>query len=103
MSKACETREIGDPVRRGVYETLPFSYRPSYVGAYADYSVRVYDDRTDEDVTALVFPSGTTTFAAGVITSPQPQFTKAEVVYRVHFRFMVNGQRYDEFRRVIIE
>lgn len=97
-------REIGDPERRGVNDTVPFSYQPGYSGTYSALSAHVFNDRTDEDVTATVLAGNTLlTESGGVLTTSSPQNMVAETVYRVHFRFTIGGSQKDEFRRVVVE
>lgn len=78
---------------------MPFSFDPAEVGTITNPVVVVYEDRTD----VVVHTNNSPTVSEGVISSPVPEGLKAELVYRVHFRFTVGASVFDYFRRVVIE
>jgi hypothetical protein len=93
------TREIGDPERRGVSETIAFAFDPGESGTISAATVITYDDVTNTVLDTNASP----TIASGVISSPVPSGLKAEQVVRVHFRYTISGVVYETFRRVVVE
>jgi hypothetical protein len=92
-------REIGEPERRGVNETIAFSFDPAETGTVSDATVITYDDTTG----AVLNTNASPTISGNVISSPVPSGLKAEQVVRVHFRYTISGVVYETFRRVVVE
>lgn len=89
---------VESPLEQGVDEEIQYSVTTTNFGTSpSSPAVVVKNNKTGDDVTSTVMPTGSPSASGDVITLPVMKSLTAGVFYRVEVKFEANGQLFEPY------